>query len=57
MVLGIDSVVGPGLVDRNAIHHMEVISSVEDTAVLKVWLELILTAVLVLWSKTYPKFS
>ena len=47
MVLGIDLVVGAGLVDRNAIHHMDVIS-VEDTAVLKVWLELILTAVLVL---------
>ena len=48
MVLGIDLVVGAGFVDRNAIHHMEVISSVEATAVLKVWLELILTAVLVL---------
>ena len=48
MVLGIDLVVGAGLVDRNAIHHMEVISSVEDMAVLKMWLELILTAVLVL---------
>ena len=43
MVLGIDLVVGAGLVDGNAIHHMEVISSVEDTAVLKVWLELVLT--------------
>ena len=49
MVLGIDSVVGAAVVDGNAIHHMEVISSVEDTAVLKVWLELILTAVLVLY--------
>ena len=48
MVLGIDLVVGADLVDGNAIHHMEVISSVEDSAVLKVWLELILTAVLVL---------
>ena len=49
MVLGINLVVG-ALVwfDENASHHMEIISSVEDTAVLKVWLELILTAVLVL---------
>ena len=36
MVLGIDFVVGAGLVDGNAIHHMEIISSIEDTAVLKV---------------------
>ena len=28
--------VGAGLVDRNAIHYMEVLSSVEDTAVWKV---------------------
>ena len=48
MVLGIDLVVGAGLVDGNAIYHMEVISSFEDAAVLKVWLELILTTVLVL---------
>ena len=48
MVLGVDLVVGAGLVDGNAIHHMEVISSVEGTAVLKVWFELILTAALVL---------
>ena len=48
MVLGIDLVVGAGLVDGYAIHHMDVISSAEDTAVLKVWLELIQTAVLVL---------
>ena len=48
MVLGIDLVVGTSLVDGNVIHDMEVISSVEGTAVLKVWLELILTAVLVL---------
>ena len=48
MVLGNDLVVGPGLVGGNAIDHMEVISFVEDTAVLKVWLELILTAVLLL---------
>ena len=47
MVLGIDLVVGAGLVDGNAVDHMEVIS-VEDTAVLKVWLELILTVALVL---------
>ena len=43
MVLAIDLVVGAGLLDGNAIHHMETISSVEDTAVLKVWLELVLT--------------
>ena len=49
MVLGINLIVGADLVDEIAIHHMEVISSVEDTAVLKVWLELILTAVLVLY--------
>ena len=48
MVLGIDLVVGAGFVDGNAIHPMEVISSVEVTAVLKVWLELILTVALVL---------
>ena len=48
MVLGIDLVVGAALVDGNAIHHMEVISSVEGAALLKVWPELILTAVLVL---------
>ena len=36
MVLGINLVVEAGLVDKNAIHHMEVILSVEDTAVLKV---------------------
>ena len=48
MVLGIDLVVGVGLVDGNAIHHMEVISSAGGTVVLKVWLKLILTAVLVL---------
>ena len=48
MVLAIDLVVGAGLVDGNAIHHMEVISSVKDMAVLKVWRELIQTAVLVL---------
>ena len=47
MVLGIDLVVGAGLVDWNAIHHIEVIS-VEDMAELKVWLELTVTAVLVL---------
>ena len=57
MVLGIDLVVGAGLVDGNAIRHMEVISSIEGTAVLKVWLELILTAVLYLWIKNLPKFS
>ena len=48
MILGIDLVVGAELVDGNTIHHMEVISYVEGTAVLKVWLELILTALLVL---------
>ena len=48
MVLGIDLVVGDGLVDGNGIHQMEVISSVEGTVVLEVWLELILIAVLVL---------
>ena len=48
MALGIDLVVGAGFVDGNTIHHMEVISSVEATAVLKMWLELILTVVLVL---------
>ena len=48
MVHGIDLVVGAGLVDGNAIHHMKVISSVEDMVVLKVWLGLTLTAVLVL---------
>ena len=48
MVLGIDLVAGAGLVGGNEIHHMKVILSVEGTAVLKVWLELILTAVLVL---------
>ena len=42
---GIDLVAGAGLVGENAIHHMEVIS-VEDTAGLKVWLELILTVFL-----------
>ena len=36
MVLGIDLVVGASLVEWNAIHYMEVISSVESTAVLKV---------------------
>ena len=48
MVLGIDLVVGAGLLNGNANYQMEVISSVEDMAVLKVWLGLILTAVLVL---------
>ena len=48
MVLEIDLVVGAGLVDGNAIYHMEVISFVEGTAVLKVWLELTLIDVLVL---------
>ena len=48
MALGTDLVVGAGLVNENAIHHIEVVSSVEDIAVLKMWLELILTAVLVL---------
>ena len=48
MVLGIDLVVGDGLVDGNGIYQMEVISSVEGTVVLEVWLELILIAVLVL---------
>ena len=48
MIFGIDLVVGAGFVDGNAIHHMEIISSVEATTVLKVWLELILTVVLVL---------
>ena len=33
MVLKIYLVAGAGLVDGNAIHHMEVLSSVEDTAV------------------------
>ena len=36
MLLGIDLVVGAGLVDVNENHHMEVTSSVESTAVLKV---------------------
>ena len=36
MELGVDLVVGGGLVDENAIHNMDVISSVEDTAVSKV---------------------
>ena len=36
MVLEIYLVVGVGLVDGNAIHHMEVLSSVEDTAAWKV---------------------
>ena len=36
MVLRIDLVVGVSLVEWNAIHYMEVISSVEGTAVLKV---------------------
>ena len=48
MVLGIDLVVGDGLVDENAINQMEVISSVEGTVVLEVWLELIPVAVLAL---------
>ena len=48
MVLGIDLVVGASLVEGNAIYYMEGISSVEGTAVLKVWLELNLTAALVL---------
>ena len=48
MVLGIDLVNGTGLVDGNATHHLEVISFVEDTAVLKVPLELISTVPLVL---------
>ena len=48
MVLGIDLVVGAGLVDINAIHYMEIMPSVEDTALLKVRLELILTVALVL---------
>ena len=47
MVLGID-LSGAGLVDGKAIHRLEVIPSVEGTAALKMWLELILTAVLVL---------
>ena len=33
MALGTDLVVGAGLVDENAIHHIEVVSSVEDIAV------------------------
>ena len=48
MVLGIDLIVGAGLVDGNAIHQMNIMSSIEDMAVLKLWLELIITAVLVL---------
>ena len=48
MVLGIDLVVGAGLVDINPIHYMEIMPSVEDTALLKVRLELILTVALVL---------
>ena len=48
MGLGIGLVVGAGLEDVNEIHHMEVILSAEGTAILKVWLELILTAVLAL---------
>ena len=48
MVLRIDLIVGAGLVDGNAIQHIKIISSVEDMAVLKLWLELIITAVLVL---------
>ena len=34
--------------DGNAIHPMELISFVEGAAVMKVWLQLILTAILVL---------
>ena len=47
MVLEIDLVIGAGLVDGNEFHHMEIISYVDATAVLKMWLELILTAVLI----------
>lgn len=36
MVLGIDLVGGAGLVEVNAIHHLEVIPSNEGTSVLKV---------------------
>ena len=49
MVLGIDLLVRAGFVDGNAILHMEVISSDEGNAVLKVLLELILLVALVLY--------
>ena len=49
ILVGISLVVRAGLVDWNAIHHIEIMWSVEGSAVLKVWLELVLTAVLVLW--------
>ena len=48
ILAGIGLVVRAGLVDWNAIHHIEIMWSVEGTAVLKVWLELVLTAVLIL---------
>ena len=62
MVLGIDLVGGAGLVEVNAIHHLEVIPSNEGTSVLKVQrLEMSVgyftLGFLVLWSKPYPKFS
>ena len=46
MLLGSVLSVEAGLKDRNDIYHMKIISSDEDTVVLKVQLELILTAAL-----------
>ena len=48
LVLGIDLAVGAGLMDGNVINRLMVISYVESVAAMKVWLELILTAVLFL---------
>ena len=48
LVLGIDLTVGAGLMDGNVINRLMVISYVESVAAMKVWLELILTAVLFL---------
>lgn len=46
MLLGSVLSVEAGLKDRNDIYHMKITSSDEDTVVLKVQLELILTAAL-----------
>ena len=48
LVLGTDLAAGAGLMDGNVINRLMVISYVESVATKKVWLELILTAVLFL---------
>ena len=48
LVLGTDLAAGAGLMDGNVINRLMVISYVESVAAMKVWLELILTAVLFL---------